>query len=451
MLAAAPPRPKHRALVFAPFLLIAVLFAATDLLAMHRVSAIRNETKALVSNIVTSIKLVTRMRHDFHQVTVLAQKHILATEPASMSALEDQIEAARADYQTAASLYEPLATLPGEAARWHELQGQIARLKPTLEAVLALSRRNEDGAALHAFEALDQQLGVVLGEFRSLIDLNYAGADAAVARADGLQRSSAGLLELLALSGILLAGAVGVATTRLVQRREELQLRHAQLLEATNRELDAYAGRVAHDLRGPLATVALAAKRLSQFAPQMDKTTELVNRSLARMEALIDDLLALSRMQIGAQVSACDPAGAASQVREELAPRAESSDASLAVDVQAAEVRCSEGLLRQVIWNMVDNAMKYRRPEVHLQVDVRGRSVDHRYELSVSDNGVGMTPDEVSRVFEPFYRAVRHQGEPGTGLGLSIVKRVLEACGGDVSVRSAPGRGSTFLVRLPLA
>jgi signal transduction histidine kinase len=451
MLAAPPPRPKHRALVFAPFLLIAVLFAATDLLAMHRVSAIRDETQAVVKNMLASVQLVTRMRHDVHLVMELAYKHILANDPASMSAIEDQIETARVDFRVTAGAFEPLATLPGEAARWHALRDELARARPTLEAVFELSRRNEDVAARRALDSLDAQLSVVFGEFRGLIDLNHAGADEAVARADALQRSAAGLLELLALIGIVLAGAVGVATTRLVQRREELQLRYAQVLEVTNRELDAYAGRVAHDLRGPLSTMMLAAKRLSQFAPKLDKTTEVVGRSLARMEALIDDLLAISRMQIGAQVSWCDPVEAATQVREELAPRVESSNASLAVDIQPAELRCSEGLLRQVIWNMVDNAIKYRRPDVRLQVDVRGRRVDHCYELSVIDNGVGMSAEEVSRAFEPFYRSSRRTGEPGTGLGLSIVKRIIEASGGEVSVRSEPGKGSTFVVHLPLA
>jgi signal transduction histidine kinase len=102
-----------------------------------------------------------------------------------------------------------------------------------------------------------------------------------------------------------------------------------------------------------------------------------------------------------------------------------------------------------VLWNLVDNAVKYRRTGVHSDVEVRGRVVDHGYELAVEDNGIGMSPEETKKAFDPFYRALRAKEEPGTGLGLSIVKRVVEASGGTLSVRSQLGSGSTFTVRLP--
>jgi signal transduction histidine kinase len=444
-------RPKHRALVFAPFLLIAVLFATSDLLAMHRVAEIRNQAVSLVENTVASIQLVSRMRHNVDELEYLVDRHILAKEAERKSVLEAQIEGVKADYRESAAAYEQLPFLPGEAAQWEEVKAEVAGLHDPVERALALSRRNEDTAARRLQDTLDDKLASVFRGFRALMELNHASADETVARVEKLQKSATRLLQLLALAGIVLAGAVGVAMTRLLQRREELQVQHAQVLEATNRELDAFAGRVAHDLRGPLTTVTLATRRLGKFAPPPDKSVELVGRSLLRMEALIDDLLALSRMQIGTQLTLCNPAAAAAQVREDLGQRAESSNAGLALDVETAWVHCSEALLRQVIWNMVDNAMKYRRPDVRLQVDVRGRRVDNAYELTVSDNGVGMSPEEAARAFDPFYRASRRAGEPGTGLGLSIVKRVIEASGGDVSVESEVGRGSTFVVHLPLA
>jgi signal transduction histidine kinase len=126
-------------------------------------------------------------------------------------------------------------------------------------------------------------------------------------------------------------------------------------------------------------------------------------------------------------------------------------DVNLVIDVQHAQVRCSEGLLRQVMWNLADNAMKYGRAEVRTRVEVCGRATDDRYVLSVRDNGVGISPDETCRVFEPFYRAEGGKGQPGTGLGLSIVKRAVEANGGTVSVTSEIGAGSMFVARLPLA
>ena len=133
-----------------------------------------------------------------------------------------------------------------------------------------------------------------------------------------------------------------------------------------------------------------------------------------------------------------------------LAPHVDGSHVNLLVDVQTATVRCSEGLLRQVMWNLADNAMKYRRAEVCSRIAIRGRVAGGGYELSVEDNGAGISADDTGKVFAPFYRGAGETGPPGTGLGLSIVKRAVEANGGTVSVTSELGRGSTFVARLPL-
>jgi signal transduction histidine kinase len=82
-------------------------------------------------------------------------------------------------------------------------------------------------------------------------------------------------------------------------------------------------------------------------------------------------------------------------------------------------------------------------------VEISGRPVDDRYDLRVSDNGMGMSKDDAGRVFEPFYRSPSTQDLPGTGLGLSIVKRVVQASGGTLAVETELGQGSTFIVRLP--
>jgi len=100
--------------------------------------------------------------------------------------------------------------------------------------------------------------------------------------------------------------------------------------------------------------------------------------------------------------------------------------------------------------NLVENAVKYHRPEVAPEVSISGNAVDGRYDLRVSDNGLGMSKEEAAHAFEPFYRSPRTQDRPGTGLGLSIVKRIVEVSGGTVSVASTVGQGSTFSVDLPL-
>jgi signal transduction histidine kinase len=168
------------------------------------------------------------------------------------------------------------------------------------------------------------------------------------------------------------------------------------------------------------------------------------------MEALIKDLLTLS--QIGAQgVGACDPAKVVAMVEEDLQPHLAAESGRLTVGVESACVRVSEGLLRQAIWNLAENAVKYRRPDTPVEIEIRGARRGSWYELHVSDNGAGMSPDESRSAFAPFYRALRISAVPGTGLGLSIVKRVVEASGGTVSIESQVGLGTTFVIHLPIA
>jgi signal transduction histidine kinase len=104
-------------------------------------------------------------------------------------------------------------------------------------------------------------------------------------------------------------------------------------------------------------------------------------------------------------------------------------------------------LLESVLDNLLSNALKYG---LQKPVTLQARREDGRVVLWVEDRGVGMRPDEAARAFDLFYRAPG-RAEPGTGLGLSTVKRIVEAHGGTVEVRSAPGEGSTFTITLPSA
>jgi signal transduction histidine kinase len=168
------------------------------------------------------------------------------------------------------------------------------------------------------------------------------------------------------------------------------------------------------------------------------------------MEALVEDLLALARIETQTH-GRCDPAVVVAEIEGDFASRLEAEKGVLRVSVSHAEVSCSEGLLRQAVANLVENAVKYHRAEAAPEVDISGSSCDSAYDLRVSDNGVGMSQEEAARVFEPFYRSPRTQDLPGTGLGLSIVSRVAEASGGRLSVETKLGQGSTFVVHLPLA
>jgi signal transduction histidine kinase len=164
---------------------------------------------------------------------------------------------------------------------------------------------------------------------------------------------------------------------------------------------------------------------------------------------LIRDLLDLSRVGAQATGATAQIANVAWSAAEDLVVAVRGAGGTLHVDVEPATVRCSEGLLHHALANLGENAVKYRRTEVRLVVTILGRNHRRLYELCVSDNGSGMSPEEVQRAFEPFYRGATARSTPGTGLGLSIVKRVVEACGGTVTLESEVGHGTTFILRLP--
>jgi signal transduction histidine kinase len=195
--------------------------------------------------------------------------------------------------------------------------------------------------------------------------------------------------------------------------------------------------------------MSMAATGLIKQLPDATGVGELLRRSIGRMERLIHDLLALSRIETQSLGATCDPAVVAATVREELTSRVLEANGTLRVAVEPASVRGSDGLLIEVLSNLVDNAVKYARPETAPEIQLSGGARGDHYELSVVDNGMGMSPDEVRQAFEPFYRARRGKA-PGTGLGLSIVKRVAEASGGSVSLQSTLGRGTTLVLRLPI-
>jgi signal transduction histidine kinase len=257
-------------------------------------------------------------------------------------------------------------------------------------------------------------------------------------------------MRMLGLSGIVLSLAIGALTTRLLRRRQASIERYSARLEERNRDLDAFAGRVAHDLRGPLGTVSLGVQRIARLVPAETSIVGIIRRTLARMDAILAGLLALSRSE-SVPDAVCDPATAAAQVTAELAPRAQEEHVVMRVEVEPGKVRCPEPLLHQALFNLAENAIKYRRADTPAAIEIEGRAHDDAYELSVRDNGMGMSREDARRAFEPFFRAQGVQERPGSGLGLSIVKRVIESSGGTITVDSQLGKGTTFRTRLRLA
>jgi signal transduction histidine kinase len=274
-----------------------------------------------------------------------------------------------------------------------------------------------------------------------------------------------------AISVLVVARFTGILRAleriRLRERRargaaEEMQVQLAgqneRLLEA-DRLKDEFVALISHDLRTPLTSiigyVELALD--DDVGPVLDAERrsylEIVSRSSERLLRLVDDLLFVARLQAGRLVldpAELDLAEIARQAVSEAQPRAEAKGLELLYDGDGpARVQGDRGRIFQLLDNLVSNAIKFT-PEGG-EIDIRTRRTADGAVLEVSDNGIGLTPGELERVFERFFRSTRAVDSqiPGTGLGLFIAKAIAEAHGGRISVSSREGEGTTFRIELP--
>jgi len=219
-----------------------------------------------------------------------------------------------------------------------------------------------------------------------------------------------------------------------------------------------FVANVSHELRTPLTTIRGYVEALLEedrgSASQTNKFLQIIERHTQRMEKIVSDLLLLAEMESPDRMLNRTPllleALIASAV-ETLRPVAESKHQAFQIEIRAQHppVSGDSQKIHQVVVNLLSNAISYTQEGGHITVEVQ--PAEGGVKVSVTDNGIGILPEHLSRIFERFYRIdkSRSREEGGTGLGLSIVKHIVEAHGGWVNVESKPGQGSRFSFFLP--
>jgi signal transduction histidine kinase len=178
---------------------------------------------------------------------------------------------------------------------------------------------------------------------------------------------------------------------------------------------------------------------------------EAVRRASERMRKLVDDLLALARLELAAgQRSEVDLAQLVHEVGDELDPLAQAHGLVIEQDAESGlSVLADRDALKRALANLLDNAFRHSPPGSPVRITAARRNGSAV--LSVADHGPGLTAEEQEHVFERFWRSdsARSRESGGVGLGLAIVRRIAESHGGAVAVSSEPGDGSTFEILLP--
>jgi signal transduction histidine kinase len=229
-------------------------------------------------------------------------------------------------------------------------------------------------------------------------------------------------------------------------------------LREANRELETFTYSVSHDLKAPLRGIdGYSRLLLTDHREQLDDEgrdfLEHIRQATKHMGALIDDLLAYSRLERREQLLVRQPLAAAVEVVlsgycHELA--AAGVELQVHIDPGLGALADARGLTL-ALRNLIDNAIKFSRASTPPRIAIEAARRDGGVELSVRDNGVGFDMKFHDRIFSIFQRLHRSEDYPGTGIGLAIVRKAVERMGGRVRAHSRPGEGATFTLHLPEA
>ena len=251
-----------------------------------------------------------------------------------------------------------------------------------------------------------------------------------------------------------------IATTRLDENTVQ---EFGQLSRSVNRMLDGlaqsfelqrqFAGNAAHELRTPLAILQTKLELFTEEHPAMDaETAGLVSslrEQLDRLTALVRTLLEMSNLQSVSRTDQIALAPLVEEILTDLTSLAQKNNISLQQDCAELGMVGSDALIYRLVFNLVENGIKYNRPGGFVKLLLAGDEKDCL--LTVSDNGIGIPEGDMPRIFDRFYRVdkMRSRAAGGTGLGLSIAADTARRRGGSIEVRAREGGGTVFTVRLP--
>jgi signal transduction histidine kinase len=420
---------------------------------------------------------------------VVAQTHAIEAQVAVMERVLVDAESAQKGYLltgNAADLtpyVSARSAIDAEVAQLRALttgdtteQARIAALKPLIAQLFAELQQTID---LRAHQRTEEALAILRGgtvqrtlaSIRALLDEMHASEarllDERLRRAeDNLTAAHVTILLAMLANVVLLAVFVVLVSRTFAARERYLQAERAAraAAEAAVAQRDQFLSIASHELRTPLTVLLgnfqLLERRLARTGgadARLHQSFAVMHRQFARLEALINAMLDVSRIERGQLKLAREPLDFAALVRavvDEVQPTAPAHPIELGIPPDPPGtllVRGDAMRLEQVLLNLLQNAIKYSPHGGPIRVECT-RTADH-VSLSVADRGLGIPKEALPHLFERFYRApnVRSEHISGMGIGLYLVHEIVAVHGGTITVASEHGVGSTFTVHLPLA
>lgn len=255
---------------------------------------------------------------------------------------------------------------------------------------------------------------------------------------------------------------LALANVQLAAVNRELEATNASLeqraaeLARSNTELDQFASIASHDLQEPLRKVRtfteqLMVSEVGNLSEHGVDYLERANRAAERMQQLIHDLLQFSRVTTKPRpFSRVDLNEVTAAILDDISVELDESGAEVSVG-PLPTLSADELQMRQLILNLISNAVKFRREGVPPEITISGERLGEQVRIAVADNGIGFEQRYAERIFRVFERLNGRGVYPGTGIGLALCQKIATRHGGEIAAEGRPGQGATFTVTLPLA
>jgi signal transduction histidine kinase len=443
--------PRHQSTLVLASLITVASFVTATAYTQNRLATLDALSSTIETNAAPSVEYLGRAGVELRRLRQLLYDVLDPTreQSAALNSARSELTAVERDIAS----YLQLTPLPGERPLWDSLRIELRYATDIARSILTAEQEGDTAAASLLRKEIEAAFDRADRAMLAALEFDVSESQRLAREVRELRRTT--LDTVIWLDGIATALALSAAfiAYRASRRHDRLLNEHSALLAARVAELDQFSGRVAHDILNPLGTIGVALALVARTADSHARThIERAEKALRRVQELVRGLLAFARSGVQPGSTAhCTLDVVLASIAADCSEAARENGIDLVVEPSdPVDVACSVGVLTSVAQNLVGNAIKYMGDAPVRRVIVRAKTTGQMVRLNVEDTGPGIDAELQKQMFEPFTRG-QHETIGGIGLGLATVRRLVEAHGGTVGVKSSVGAGALFWVELPLA